>query len=125
MFKKIYIIAEAGINHNGSENNAKELIKIAHDLGADAIKFQTYITENLVIKNANLADYQKKNSDIKNQYELLKKYELSKEIFIRLKKYAKKIGITFLSSPFDLDSAKFLIKKLRIETIKLASGRYL
>ena len=122
MNKKTFIIAENGINHNGSEKKAMKLIKIAKDVGANAVKFQTYVTSNLVIKNSKLANYQKKNSHFNNQFELLKKNQLSQNVFIKLKKYADKLGINFISSPFDLESAKFLIKRLGIKTIKIPSG---
>ena len=122
MNKKTFIIAEIGINHNGSEKKAMKLIKIAKDVGANAVKFQTYVTSNLVIKNSKLANYQKKNSHFNNQFELLKKNQLSQNVFIKLKKYADKLGINFISSPFDLESAKFLIKRLGIKTIKIPSG---
>ena len=122
MIKKTFIIAEIGINHNGSEKKAKNLIKIAYSAGADAVKFQTYITSNIVVKNSKLANYQRKNSFFKNQFELLKKNQLSQSSFIKLKKYADKLGIKFISSPFDLDSAKFLIKKLKTGIIKIPSG---
>ena len=120
--KKTFVIAESGINHNGSEKIAKKLIESAFETGANAVKFQTYITKNLVTKNAGLAFYQRKNLNLNNQFQMLKKFELSKEIFKRLKKYADKLGIIFLSSPFDLESAEFLIKNLKLKIIKIPSG---
>ena len=87
--KKLKIIAEIGVNHNGRIEYAKELINSAKKAKADYVKFQSYITENLVDKNAPLAKYQKKKN-IKNQFELLKKYELSFDEQKKLFMYAKK-----------------------------------
>ena len=116
------IIAEAGINHNGKINLAKKLIKAAARSGADYIKFQTYNTEKMIIPNAKLANYQKKNiSKIKTQFEMLKKYELKKAYYKLLINYAKKNKIKFLSSPFDQDSITFL-NKFNLDFIKIPSG---
>lgn len=106
-----FIIAEAGINHNGSFDNAKLLIDKAKECGADCIKFQTYRTEKLLIKN-------KKTSDF---YDLLKKHELSYDQFSKLKEYAEEKKIIFMSTPDDMESLKFLIK-LKIPAIKIGSG---
>ncbi len=119
--KKTFIIAEAGVNHNGNPKLAKKLIEKAKESGADAVKFQTYNTKNLVSKFAQLAEYQKKFTNIKTQYELLRKLELSKKDFINLKKYCDKRKIKFISSPFDLESAKFLFD-LGLEIFKIPSG---
>ena len=91
MFKnnRTFIIAEARINHNGSEKIAKQLIETAYNCRADAIKFQTYVTKNLVTKNAQLADNQKNDLNFKNQFEMLKKYELSEGVYKKLKKNKK------------------------------------
>ena len=83
--KKIQIIAEAGVNHNGSIVNAKKLVDEAKKAGADYIKFQTYKTEKLLNKNGLLANYQKKNTKFKSSYNMLRKYELSLEDFLNLK----------------------------------------
>lgn len=121
MFKKVYIIAEIGINHCGKINFAKKLIDIAKNSGANAVKFQTYITEKLVKKEAELMPYQKKNISKKmSQYEMLKQNELSKEDHKKLIKYCKFKKIDFISTPYDIDSAKLLIK-LGVKTIKVAS----
>ena len=122
-YKKILIIAEAGVNHNGNLNYAKKLALNAKKAGADIIKFQTYNTSKLVTKDAKLAIYQKKNTNnrFSSQFNLLKKYELSKKQFINLKLFCDKIGIEFLSSPFDLESLDFLIK-LKVKKIKIPSG---
>lgn len=119
---KTYIIAEAGVNHNGSYQRAKKLITIAASAGADAVKFQTFTANNLVTKNAPLASYQKKNSLQKSQHDMLRALELSKNEFIQLKKYAQRKKIDFLSTPFDMESLNFLVKNLRLNTIKISSG---
>ena len=119
MNKPIFI-AEIGVNHNGSISLAKKLISIASQSGADYVKFQSYKTENLVSSKASLAKYQR-SEFLKNQYELLKKYELTfleHQILIR---ECKKKKIKFISSPFDLESVDML-KKLKLEIIKIPSG---
>ncbi len=120
---KIFVIAEAGVNHNGSFNLAKKLVNQASKAGADAIKFQIFSADNLAIKNSKKAKYQKDLTD-KNetQYEMLKKLELSKKNFVKLKQYCFKKKIEFLSSIFDEDSLNFLVKTLKIKKIKIPSG---
>ncbi|NLJ96381.1 MAG: N-acetylneuraminate synthase [Clostridiales bacterium] len=119
---KTYIIAEAGVNHNGDMNRAKEMICEAKKAGADAVKFQTYVTENLVSKQASKAEYQIKNtSNEETQFNMLKKLELSFEEFQKLSIYAKEIGIDFLSTPFDEDSIDFL-SQLSMRFWKIPSG---
>lgn len=117
------IIAEAGVNHNGSLDLAFQLVDAAVEAGADAIKFQTFKTEHLVTKLAQQADYQKKNlGEVSSQYEMLKKLELSYEEFRLLKQYCAEKDITFLSTPFDLESVDFLIQDLGLNLIKIPSG---
>ncbi len=106
--KSVFIIAEAGVNHNGDINLAYQLIDAAKAAGADCVKFQTYITENDTAKNCEKAEYQKTNNEEENQYDLIKKLELSFSEFVKLKEYCEKKEIIFLSSPFDLESVKFL-----------------
>jgi len=119
---KVFIIAEAGVNHNGDINFAKKLIDVAKEAGADAIKFQTFKAENLVSKNAKKADYQVTNTgNNESQYEMIKKLELSFDDFIELKKYCNEKGIMFLSTPFDDESIEFL-NNLGIEIFKIPSG---
>ena len=119
---KVFIIAEAGINHNGSINLAKKLINVASKAGADAVKFQTFKTENVLIKNAKKANYQKNdNEKNQSQFELIKKLELSANTHKKLINYCKKKKILFLSSPFDLDSID-LLNNLGLKTIKVPSG---
>lgn len=104
---KVFIIAEAGVNHNGNIELAYQLIDAAIEAGVDCVKFQTYVTENDTAKSCAKADYQN-NDDDENQYQMLKKLELSFDDFVELKEYCKDKDIIFLSSPFDLDSIEFL-----------------
>lgn len=107
--KKTLIIAEAGVNHNGSVEMAKELIRVAHECGADIVKFQTSKLDSLVSKTAQMADYQKKNLGVvESQKDMLKKLVLDFSDFKELAEYCKETGITFLSTPFDIDSIYFL-----------------
>lgn len=121
--KKTYIIAEAGVNHNGSFDMAKQLIDIAMEAGADAIKFQTFKAENLVTKSAKQADYQIENlKESTSQFDMLKKLELTFEEFTELQQYCVDKGIEFLSTPFDYESVDFLFDRLHIKTAKIPSG---
>ena len=104
----VYIIAEAGVNHNGSFALACKLVDAAKEVGADCIKFQTFKSENLVSRSAKKAEYQKMTTGDSSQQDMLKKLELSFDEFIQLKDYCEKVGICFLSTPFDLDSIDFL-----------------
>ena len=90
------IIAEIGVNHNGKIELAKKLINLASKAGADIVKLQSYITEELVTVNSRLAEYQTKKVKIKNQFQLLKKYELNEKQIKSLKNFAKKKKIEFL-----------------------------
>jgi N,N'-diacetyllegionaminate synthase len=119
---KTKIILEAGVNHNGSIKIAKKLIDCAKESGADYVKFQSFITDELVLPNTKLAKYQKKNLGKKiSQYEMLKKLEISKEFTIELIKYCKLKNIKFLSSVFGFKSFK-LLNSLGIKEIKVPSG---
>lgn len=105
----VFIIAEAGVNHNGSIEIAKQMVDAAKDAGADCVKFQTFKSENLVSKEATKADYQKKHTDSnESQLDMLKKLELPFEAFAELKRYCDERGIEFLSTAFDMDSLDFL-----------------
>ena len=118
-----YVIAEAGVNHNGKESIAISLIDQAIECGADAIKFQTFKTENLVTKYADTADYQSKQLHKKsNQYSMLKNLELSYDTFIRLSDYCKQRKIDFLSSAFDKESLDFIVNKINPPFLKIPSG---
>ncbi len=103
------IIAEAGVNHNGSLEMAKKLVDVAFECGADVVKFQTAKLDSLVSKTAHMADYQKKNIGVEeSQKNMLKKLLLDFQDFIELNEYCKKVGIMFLSTPFDIESVHFL-----------------
>jgi N,N'-diacetyllegionaminate synthase len=116
------IIAEAGVNHNGSINYAKQLIDIATDSGADYVKFQTFDTGENITQNASKAYYQLSNSDNKeSQFEMLKKLELDKNTHFDLKNYCNESGIQFLSTAFGISSLA-LLNELEIPLIKIASG---
>ena len=104
----VYIIAEAGVNHNGSFDLACKLVDAAKEAGADCVKFQTYKSNNLVSHNAQKAEYQKNITGEGTQLDMLKKLELSYKDFLALKKYCDNVGICFLSTPFDLESIEFL-----------------
>ena len=107
--QKVLIIAEAGVNHNGDINLAKRLIDEAKKAGADIVKFQTFNPQKLASKNAKMAEYQKKNLGVEESQEtMLSKLTLTKEEYIELAEYCRLIGIKFLSTPFDIESIKFL-----------------
>jgi len=119
---KTKIIAEIGVNHNGSINIAKRLIDIAKKSGADYVKFQTFKAKNLVRENTKITKYQRNNlRKAITQFDLLKKLELSLHDHKKIIKYCKKKKIIFLSSPFDLESLDLLFS-LKIYDIKIASG---
>lgn len=119
----VYIIAEAGVNHNGSLNMAKQLIDVAKNAGADAVKFQTFKAENLVTRSAQQANYQVNNlGEATSQFEMLKQLELTYEEFVELKKYCDSIQIEFLSTPFDFESVDFLIEDIGMSKFKIPSG---
>ena len=104
----VYIIAEAGVNHNGSFELACHLVDAAKAAGADCVKFQTFRAGNLVSRDARKAEYQKKTTGDSSQREMLEKLELSFDEFTALKAYCDRVGICFLSTPFDFESIAFL-----------------
>ena len=119
---KVFVIAEAGVNHNGSVELAKKLIDVASESGADAVKFQTFKAEKLVSKNAQKADYQKQTTDTKeSQFDMIKKLELDMDTHKELMAYCKTKNILFLSTPFDHDSIE-LLNDLGLEILKIPSG---
>ncbi len=121
-FKKVFIIAEAGVNHNGSIDIAKKLIDVASEAGADAVKFQTFRAENLVTKKAKKANYQVETTDSnESQFNMLKKFELDLEKHKQLISHCNQKQIIFLSSPFDIESTK-LLYSLGLKTFKIPSG---
>lgn len=118
----VFIIAEAGVNHNGSIELAKKLIDAAVDAKADAVKFQTFKTESLVCKNTQKADYQKETTNSnESQFEMIKKLELDVEAHHTLFEYCLEKNILFLSTPFDHDSIE-LLNGLGLEIFKIPSG---
>jgi len=120
--KKVFIIAEAGINHNGSPQTAKEMVDIAFAAGADAVKFQTFKAEKVISRHAPKAEYQKRTTGFsESQLDMAKKLELSQKDFEVIYNYCKTKGIMFLSTPFDLESIDFLCK-LGVEIFKIPSG---
>ena len=120
--KKVFIIAEAGVNHNGNVGNAKKLIDVACAAGVDAVKFQTFQTDKLVCKNAKKAEYQKKTTNKEeSQADMLKKLELSRAEHLELAEYCHKKNIIFLSTPFDETSVDLLIE-LNMPVFKIPSG---
>jgi len=118
---KILIIAEAGVNHNGSLVTAKRLVDAAKSAGADAVKFQTFKAEDIATSGAPKAAYQKKRFSRGSQFEMLKRLELSERSFRTLCRYCSKKEIMFLSTPFDYKSAEF-IDDLGVRYFKISSG---
>ncbi|MBC6681084.1 N-acetylneuraminate synthase [Zhenpiania hominis] len=120
--RHVCIIAEAGVNHNGSFELAQKMVDVAKDAGADYVKFQTFKPKELVSKFAEKAEYQKKTTDAEeSQLEMLRKLTLTNDNFIALKEYCSKVGIGFLSTPFDLDSISFL-ETFNMDFWKVPSG---
>lgn len=120
--KNVLIIAEAGVNHNGNIEIAKEMALIAKKAGVDYIKFQTFNPKKLVSKNAKKAEYQKETTGAEgSQLQMLQKLSLSQNEFVELRDYCKKINIGFISTPFDLESLDFL-EKLDMDFWKVPSG---
>lgn len=119
---KIFIIAEAGVNHNGDIEIAKKLVDKAAEAGADAVKFQTFKAENLVCKNAQKAKYQMETTDKgESQLDMLKKLELTRDMHKCLINYCSQRNIMFLSTPFDVESLHYLVQ-CNINIIKVPSG---
>jgi len=119
---KVFIIAEAGVNHNGSIELAKKLIDASVEARVDAVKFQTFIAEKVISKYAEKANYQKSTTgEEESQLDMVKKLELSFDDFIELKAYAESKDIMFLSTPFDMESIHFL-ESLKMGLWKIPSG---
>ena len=119
---KVLVIAEAGVNHNGNLKIAKKLVDVAKSAKADSIKFQSFTHNKLVTMNSPKANYQKSSLISKEtQSSMLKKLELSKLNHLKLIDYCKKKKIKFLSTAFDIDNLKFLLKT-KIDFIKIPSG---
>ncbi|ABQ28229.1 N-acetylneuraminate synthase [Geotalea uraniireducens] len=121
--KHTYIIAEAGVNHNGSLKMAKELVEAAANAGADAVKFQTFKAEKLVSRNAPKAGYQTMTTDAaESQFDMIRKLELDEEAHRVLIEHCHVKGIQFLSTPFDFDSLEMLARTFDLPRLKLPSG---
>jgi N-acetylneuraminate synthase len=117
------IIAEAGVNHNGDEKLAFQLIDAAFEAGADVVKFQTFRAANLASKGAKQAKYQAENSGKEeSQLEMLSRLELNFDVYQKLAAYCSNLGIEFLSTAFDDESLLFLVKDLKLKTLKIPSG---
>lgn len=120
--KHVIVIAEAGVNHNGSFEIAKKMVDAAKEAGADYVKFQTFNPQKLVSKFAEKAEYQKKTTGAdETQLQMLQKLTLTEDNFLSLRDYCKNIGIGFISTPFDLDSIAFL-EKFEMDFWKVPSG---
>jgi len=118
-----FIIAEAGVNHNGSIDLARKLVDAAVAAKADAVKFQSFVASSIVTNNAKKADYQiAQTGGQETQLEMLQRLELSQTQQRELFEYCKTSGIEFLSTPFDSDSLRFLVSDLKLSTIKIGSG---
>ena len=121
--KSVYVIGEAGVNHNGNIDLAYKLVDIAIKAKADAVKFQVFEADSLVTKSARKANYQiDKNDKEESQYDMLKRLELSKAEFKELHSYCKQKRIDFLSTAFDDASLEFLHKDLHLPKLKIPSG---
>jgi N,N'-diacetyllegionaminate synthase len=118
---KTFVIAEAGVNHNGDENMALALVEVAARSGADAVKFQTFTADKLTRKGADKAEYQKKTTGDGDQHGMLKALEMSEQLHGRLFDHCAKLGIEFMSTAFDEEALDFLVG-LGIRRIKVPSG---
>lgn len=116
-----FIIAEAGVNHNGSEDLALQLVEAAAKAGADAVKFQTFKAESLVAKGTVTAEYQKQQTGSNDQFGMLKKLEMSEDLHQKLIAHCEKNDIEFMSTPFDIEAAKFL-QQHGMKRLKIPSG---
>ncbi|MCR4316797.1 MAG: N-acetylneuraminate synthase [Planctomycetes bacterium] len=122
MPEKVFIIAEAGVNHNGDVAIARKLVDAAVKANADAVKFQTFVTEELIVPDAPKAGYQIETTGAsESQFQMLKKLELSKDAHFELKSYCDTIGIEFMSTPFH-ESAADLLEEVGVRRYKIASS---
>lgn len=123
MKNQVFIIAEAGVNHNGSLERAIQLVDVAAEAGADAVKFQTFKADKLVGRAAPKAEYQIENTGAsESQHEMIRKLELDEAAHLRLRQHCRSKDIEFLSTPFDLESLDMLVSRFDLSCIKLASG---
>lgn len=122
MHLRVKIIAEIGVNHNGSRDMAVQLIKSAKQCGADAVKIQIFNTEEMVTRSADKAAYQKQSvPDCKTQFDMLKQYELELEEIAYVKNFCDEKNIELIATPFDFTSLE-IMKKLSFDTVKISSG---
>src|SRR6476661_10245276 len=117
----VFVIAEAGVNHNGSVEMALALVDAARAAGADAVKFQTFRAADVVTPHAATADYQRSNTGETNQFEMIRKLELDEPAHERIAGHARQVGIEFFSTPFSQDAVDMLVR-LGVGRIKLPSG---
>ena len=121
MTEPVFVIAEAGVNHNGDLAMALALCDAAHAAGADAVKFQTFRAEDLVVPGAPTADYQERQTGERDQFSMLRKLELSREQHERIRDHCAQIGIEFFSTPFSIEAVDMLVA-LGVRRIKMPSG---
>jgi len=122
-FDQCYVIAEIGVNHNGDMQLARQMIDAAKASGADAVKFQTFTAETLVSQGTPKVHYQESTTaPDESHYEMIRKLELRREDHTALKAYCKQAGVTFLSTPYDIESARFLHEELDVDFFKTASA---
>ena len=123
MSEPVFIIAEAGVNHNGDMDLAGQLIDVAADAGADAVKFQTFRADQVVSRQAPKAEYQVlATGQAETQFEMIRRLELSEDDHETLISHARSRGISFLSTPFDISSLHMLTTRFGLQTIKIPSG---
>jgi N,N'-diacetyllegionaminate synthase len=116
-----FIIAEAGVNHNGDLGRALEMVEVAACIGADAVKFQSFLTEKVMTRSAEKAEYQKRQTGAGSQFDMVKKLELDAEAHHLLAERCNRVGVEFMSTAFDVDSHKLLCR-LGVRRIKVPSG---
>ncbi|RYZ05805.1 MAG: N-acetylneuraminate synthase [Comamonadaceae bacterium] len=121
MSGRVFVIAEAGVNHNGDLALARRLCEAARDAGADAVKFQTFRAEDLVVRGAPTAAYQQRETGESDQFEMLRKLELSADQHCHLKAHCDALGIEFFSTPFSLPAVDLLVG-LGVRRLKMPSG---
>lgn len=123
MTEQTCIIAEAGVNHNGSLQTAKRLVDVAAEAGADVVKFQSFRADRLATEGAPKADYQRDTTDAaESQIDMLRRLELSEAHHFELIEHCHSRGLEFLSTPFDIESARLLVGPLNVQRVKIASG---
>jgi sialic acid synthase SpsE len=115
-----YLIAEAGVNHDGDPQRAFDLVDIAAKAGADAVKFQMFEARTLAVPSAPPADYQRRVSS--SQFEMLESLELDRPVFSNLASHARDLGLEFICTPFSIETARYLVESLGLSTIKVSSG---